>query len=495
MRVFALFLSLLFISSSANAASPVDTTFIDQFSSPILNPIWEIIRNDSTHWSLTSPSGYLTITSQYGEFASPSYPEPANIFLCNTSQPFSSFETRLIFAPTENFQQAGLIVYLNDTVYLKLDRISASNAPSQNQNIEFVSSNFRIWYPITADTLYLRLTTIDTTVMASCSVDGTNYNIIGTFTNAKGLGKYKIGIFTMNGGVPTSSDIPAEFDYFKAEWLDSLAAPVLLSPINNALNVSINANLSWNSSSSATSYRVQLSNTTSFLLTNDTIVSGNSRLISSLATSSLYYWRVYATNGLGNSPWSSIWSFTTISMPSTPVLSYPSNGSTSIPISTTLSWDTVSSAASYRIQISNSTAFWIVNDTTTSLSNRAASLVSNTMYHWRVYSINDAGNSAWSKVFSFFTGTTFALAAHSQMANQSFFITGNMVNYSLEAPCLVAINYYDINGRRVMSLINRYQNAGKYSFIIPKDNLPAGTYLQSFKAGDKSQMNKIVIAR
>ena len=274
-----------------------------------------------------------------------------------------------------------------------------------------------------------------------------------------------------------------------------LAAPVLLSPTNNALNVSINANLSWNSSTAATSYRVQLSNTTSFLLTNDTIISNNSRIISSLATSSLYYWRVYATNGLGNSPWSGIWSFNTISMPSTPVLSYPSNGSTSIPISTTLSWDTVSSASLYRIQISNSATFWIVNDTLTSLSNRTALLVSNTMYYWRVYAINDAGNSAWSTVYNFYTGTSSVLASRSQNAKQCLFITGNMVNYSLEKPCLVAINYYDINGRRVMSLINRYQNAGKYSFIIPKDNLPAGTYLQAFRAGDKSQMNKIAITR
>jgi hypothetical protein len=180
-------------------------------------------------------------------------------------------------------------------------------------------------------------------------------------------------------------------------------------------------------------------------------------------------------------------------MPSTPLLSYPSNGATSIPIATTLSWDNVTSASSYRVQISNSTGFWLVNDTTTSLSNRAASLVSNTMYYWRVYATNDAGNSAWSAIYSFYTGKSSVLASHPRNGNQTLSIVGDIVNYSVEEPCIVSLKYYNLNGRCAMSLINSYQNTGRYSVSIPKDKLPAGTYFQAFKAGTISQLDKIVI--
>ena len=117
------------------------------------------------------------------------------------------------------------------------------------------------------------------------------------------------------------------------------------------------------------------------------------------------------------------------------------------------------------------------------------------MYYWRVYSINDAGNSAWSTVFSFFTGRTSVLASHPQNANQTLFINGNTVNYSLETPCQMTVKYYSLDGRCALSLIDSHQKAGKYSFIIPRDKLPAGTYFQAFKAGNISQMDKVVIMR
>ena len=100
-------------------------------------------------------------------------------------------------------------------------------------------------------------------------------------------------------------------------------APILASPANGAINIQINISLVWNASSGAASYRVQLSNTSSFSLMSDTTLSTTSRVFSSLTANSLYYWRVYAINSAGNSAWSSIWSFTTVAVPTAPALLFP----------------------------------------------------------------------------------------------------------------------------------------------------------------------------
>lgn len=93
----------------------------------------------------------------------------------------------------------------------------------------------------------------------------------------------------------------------------SPSAPTLASPSNGATGVSTSAALSWNSSSGATSYRLQVSTNSSFtsLVYDQSGITSTSRQVSGLANSTLYYWRVNATNAGGTSDWSSVWGFTT----------------------------------------------------------------------------------------------------------------------------------------------------------------------------------------
>ncbi len=91
--------------------------------------------------------------------------------------------------------------------------------------------------------------------------------------------------------------------------------PALLSPANGALNQPMNPVLHWNSSSGASSYRIQLSTDPSFsagtLLINDSVTS-TSRQTGWLDTGKTYYWRVNAMNTVGVSTFSGSWSFTTV---------------------------------------------------------------------------------------------------------------------------------------------------------------------------------------
>ncbi|MGH2567296.1 MAG: Ig-like domain-containing protein, partial [Bacteroidota bacterium] len=113
------------------------------------------------------------------------------------------------------------------------------------------------------------------------------------------------------------------------------AAPSLASPANGATGVAVNPTLSWNASSGAASYSVQVStsNTFSTTIVDRSGLTETSFSVSGLANGTLYYWRVNATNSSGTSGWSSVASFTTVAptpdtTPPTVAFTAPQNGAT-----------------------------------------------------------------------------------------------------------------------------------------------------------------------
>jgi hypothetical protein len=89
--------------------------------------------------------------------------------------------------------------------------------------------------------------------------------------------------------------------------------PVLGSPANGAACQPSTVTLTWTASPGAAKYRVQLANDSLFTLitVDDSTVTTTSRLVSSLAGGTTYYWRVSAINTGGPSPFSPFWRFTT----------------------------------------------------------------------------------------------------------------------------------------------------------------------------------------
>ncbi len=90
-------------------------------------------------------------------------------------------------------------------------------------------------------------------------------------------------------------------------------APTLVAPSDGATGVATNPTLSWNASTGATSYRLQVSTSSTFSTTvyDRSGITGTSQQVAGLANNTLYYWRVNATNAGGTSSYSSTWSFTT----------------------------------------------------------------------------------------------------------------------------------------------------------------------------------------
>jgi len=94
--------------------------------------------------------------------------------------------------------------------------------------------------------------------------------------------------------------------------------PTLVSPGYGALNQSVSPTISWNTSETATLYRLQVSTNSSFtapLVYDNATISSTSQQVAGLAYSTTYYWKVYASNQFGASNWSIIRWFKTQAPP------------------------------------------------------------------------------------------------------------------------------------------------------------------------------------
>src|SRR5690554_2362541 len=89
--------------------------------------------------------------------------------------------------------------------------------------------------------------------------------------------------------------------------------PQLASPSDLTTNVPTAPLFVWDSYGGAEFYRFQLSDSPDFsnLVSDQSFISSSSVSVAGLASATTYYWRVRASNGYGDSNWSSVWSFTT----------------------------------------------------------------------------------------------------------------------------------------------------------------------------------------
>jgi len=90
--------------------------------------------------------------------------------------------------------------------------------------------------------------------------------------------------------------------------------PTIASPINGATETSTSPILTWNASTGATSYGLQISTVPDFSSTvySFTGLTGTSQQITRLSNNTVYYWQINAANTAGTSPWSAASDFVTM---------------------------------------------------------------------------------------------------------------------------------------------------------------------------------------
>ncbi len=186
-----------------------------------------------------------------------------------------------------------------------------------------------------------------------------------------------------------------------------LGTPILISPANGSSNQPIvSLTLDWQDVTSATFYEYQYGTDVNFASPTPVIATStvSTSTLNGLAVNTTYYWRVRSNDGVSQSPWSSVWSFTTSDL-EVPTLVSPMNGVVNQQVNTlVLDWNNTSNTTFYEIQYSTDVQFVSpVSSTTTVSSAIINNLDFNTTYYWRVRSNDGNSYSSWSVVWSFTT--------------------------------------------------------------------------------------------
>lgn len=251
---------------------------------------------------------------------------------------------------------------------------------------------------------------IDTTVSGTSSYTPTAALTPGTYywkvaaTNGAGTSNWSP---TWSFTVPSGTTPPPGGDP---------AGPTLLSPGGPDGGTvetidTLKPAFSWTPVEGATSYRIQVSRNVGFTMlavnttTSETSYSAPSWV--SLSKGTRHWWRVQAIGSAGTGPWSTLFTFTTPSIPGVPTLVAPVGGATASSLTPTLDWEDVAGATSYRVQVGTNPWFGtnVVDTNVTGASSHtpASNLAPAKTYYWRVNASNVAGTSNWSATGSFVT--------------------------------------------------------------------------------------------
>ncbi|MBZ0198416.1 MAG: DUF4082 domain-containing protein, partial [Ignavibacteriaceae bacterium] len=182
--------------------------------------------------------------------------------------------------------------------------------------------------------------------------------------------------------------------------------PVLISPANSAVNISIEPQLQWSSVSNADNYFLQVSDDNSFgnLIVNLSGLTSTTYDLSGLSNSTQYYWRVAANNFAGNGEFASA-SFTTFEA-KTPMLSWPIGGASLGTQPPTLSWYLNSSGIGISYDLLYATNSGLNTPTIVPNINATSfileGLLPGTKYYWQVRSKTAGGDIiSYSNIESF----------------------------------------------------------------------------------------------
>lgn len=289
-------------------------------------------------------------------------------------------------------------------------------------------------------------------------------------------------------------------------------AATLNLPANGQTCFSLTGVLDWSDVAPPVSnYRVQIATDAAFtaLVLNIAGINASQFAIQAgtLGYNTLYYWRVRATNQVGESAsWSAVRNFRTVlQLQGTPLLLLPANNSVTN-ITPQLSWDSVALTSSYRCRVATDTGFTnLVLDSGsingTVITVPAGRLLPNVIYYWKVNSSNTCNTGAYSSSWRFTTATTSVTQTSSEIPG-SFELYANYpnpfnpstnINFDIPISSGVKISIFNALGESVSELLNKTLGAGKYSASWDGSSFGSGVYFYRLEAYDNQTGNIVFI--
>ena len=199
------------------------------------------------------------------------------------------------------------------------------------------------------------------------------------------------------------------------------AAPNLSTPVDGATPVGTPAFI-WIAAAGATNYQFQYSSDNTFssvdYSTPGDTIPGTPLAVTShkptvnMVVGTTYYWRARAMDKAGNwGAWSTVRSITTqATLPGVPVVTAPALGLVTNNTTPTFTWNTVTGAVSYDIQIDNLVTFVspeLIDSSATNSFTPSSPITPDAFYYYRVRAVNATGGAGlWSGARSFILDTT-----------------------------------------------------------------------------------------
>lgn len=287
-------------------------------------------------------------------------------------------------------------------------------------------------------------------------------------------------------------------------------APVLKTPVDGAVDVSIHSFLTWQHDAVADSYDVQVSLSESFqqdstisMATADTMLH-----VGPLPQAVLQYWRVRGINNAGTGTWSAPWSFTTETLPPSAIaMIAPADGAVLSSDSVLFAWNAAEGIVTgYWFELSQDSAFGTsFLDTTLSATDTTTivlGLTPSTNYVWRIRAKNESGWGSFSDIRSFTTKVS--TAADDTELPVDFALSQNFPNpfnpsthlvIDLPSESTVRITVHDLTGKTVATLFEGLQPAGRRIVVWDATSHATGGYLFRVQITDTRGQSRVEYRR
>jgi arabinan endo-1,5-alpha-L-arabinosidase len=225
-----LLLALILIAAAVGSTAVARDIIVDSFDGPHLDPQWTVgperEHRDDEAWSLTRHPGHLTIIAQDADIHRDRN-EPINYFLRDVEWEDFEITTKLAFAPREQFEHAGLIVWKDMDHYIKLVHVHGEGNRLEGAieaNGQY--STQQILNPV-GDEVYLRIRKLGRSYTYLYSGDGENWEQLGSRVES-GWADPKVGLLAVAPG--SGRSIPARFEYFSIRRLEEPEEPRYVLP-------------------------------------------------------------------------------------------------------------------------------------------------------------------------------------------------------------------------------------------------------------------------
>lgn len=233
-----------------------------------------------------------------------------------------------------------------------------------------------------------------------------------------------------------------------------------------------------------------------------------SAALSSLNANTKYYYRAKVTGTFGTY-YGLIFDFTTSTAQLTaPIQVSPNDNQSNVSTKPTFTWNAVTGASSYTLQISTSVGNWTnplvsITGITQAGVTLANHLSVSTVYFWRVQALSGTLAGPWSNIRRFTTSSVLSVNDKERIPSE-FILYQNYPNpfnpttkikFGLPKTGIVQLLLYDALGREVKKILNGELEAGYHEVEFTSTGLSSGIYFYRIKSGSFTSIRKMILLK